>query len=114
MFTVAVPGVEQAAGELEAVLAEPLLGGEPFGVEAEVSLEVAPAGLAAFGIDVVVGPPAVGAADAGEPLAEELLEPVAVPILGDPEDRRLRRGRGPERAVGPGGDPAGLVDVDRR
>ena len=110
----AVPGVEETTRELEALLAEEFLGGESFGVEAEVSLEVAPAGLAAFGVEVVVGPPAVGAADAGELLAEELLEAVAVAVGGDPEDRRLGGSRGPERAVVPGGDPARLVDVDRR
>ena len=113
VLAVAVPGVEEVACELEALLTEMLLGGEPFGVEAEVSLEVTPAGLAAFGVEEVVGPPAVGAADAVELGAEQFLEPVAVTILGDPEDRRLGGGRGPERAVVPGGDPAGLVDVDR-
>ena len=113
VFVVAVPGLEEAAGELEAVLAEVLLGREPFGVEAEVSLEVAPACLPAFGVDLVVGPPAVGAADAGKPLAEEFLEPVVVAVGRDQEDRRLGRGRGPERAVSPSGDPACLVDVDR-
>ena len=85
VVAVVVPGVEEAACELESLLAEGFLGGEPFGVEAEVSLEVAPAGLAAFGDDVVVGPPAVGAADAGELLAEQFLEPVAVAVFGDPE-----------------------------
>ena len=99
---VGVPGVEEAAGEFEALLTEELLDGESFGVEAEVSLEVAPTGLAAFGVDLVVGPPAVGAADASEPLAEEFLEPVAVTIRRDPEDRRPGRGRSPERAVVPG------------
>jgi hypothetical protein len=85
----AVPGVEQLVCELEALLAEELLGGEPFGVEAEISLEVTPAGLAALGVEEVVGPPAVGAADAVELGAEQLLEPVAVTVLGDPEDRRV-------------------------
>ena len=33
VLLVAVQGLEEAAGELEAVLAEALLGGEPFGVE---------------------------------------------------------------------------------
>ena len=83
-------------------------------MEAEVSLEVAPACLPAFGVDLVVGPPAVGAADAGKPLAEEFLEPVAVAVGRDQEDRRLGRGRGPERPVFPGRCPACLVDVDRR
>src|SRR5580765_5931406 len=83
-------------------------------MEAKISLQVAPAGLAAFGVDVVVGPAAVGAADASEPVAEEFLKPVAVAVSGDAEDRRLGDGRGPEGAGRPGRRPAGLVDVDRR
>ena len=108
-----VPGVEHAACELEPLLAEGLLGGEPFCVEAKISLEMTPTRLAAFGVDVVVGPPAVGAADAGEPVAEQLGESVAVAVSGDPEDRRRGDGGRPEGAGRPGGRPAGLVDVDR-
>jgi len=47
VFAEAVPGLEEAAGEREAVLAEELLGGEPFGVKAKVSLQVTPTRLAA-------------------------------------------------------------------
>src|SRR6202035_4741591 len=113
VVAVVVPGVEEAACELESLLAEGFLGGEPFGVAAEVSLEVTPTCLAAFGVDVVVGPPAVGAADAAEVGAEQLFEPVAMSVLRDPEDGRLGDGCGPERAAVLGGRPAGLVDVDR-
>ena len=57
----------------------------------EVALEVLPAGLAAVGVDVVIGPPAVRAEDPFVVLADQLLEAVAVAVLGDPEDRRLWR-----------------------
>src|SRR6266516_5511498 len=110
----AVPGLEETARACEPLLAEGLLGGVSFRVTTEISLEMTPARLAAGGVDVVVGPPAVGAADAGELVAEQFLEAVAVAVLGDAEDRRLGGGRGPEGAAFAGGRPAGLVDVDRR
>src|SRR5215210_5011623 len=72
-----------------------------------------PAGLAAVGVEMVIGPPAVRADD--PPVAaDQLAEAVAVAVLGDPEDRRFGRGRGPQRAPLARGGPAGLVDVERR
>ena len=49
LVLVGAPGGEHAAGELEAVLAEGLLLGQPVGVAAEVALEVRPAHLALVG-----------------------------------------------------------------
>jgi len=70
VFVKAVPGLEETARECEPLLAEGLLGRESFRVTTEISVEMTPARLAAGGVDVVVGPPAVGAADAGELVAE--------------------------------------------
>jgi len=114
VFVGAVPGLEETARACEPLPAEGLLGRESFRVTREISLEMTPARLAAGGVAVVVGPPAVGAADAGELVAEQFLEAVAVAVLGDAEDRRFGAGRGRERAALAGGRPAGLVDVDRR
>ena len=60
LVLVGAPGGEHAAGELEAVLAEGLLLGEPFGVAAEVALQVRPAHLALVGVEMAVAVPAVG------------------------------------------------------
>src|SRR6266540_3669809 len=68
-----VPGREQASCDREAGRAELLLSGEPLAVGGEVPDEVGPAELAPFGLEVVVGPPAIGAGDALEVLAEERL-----------------------------------------
>jgi hypothetical protein len=46
-------------------------------------------------------------------VAEQRFEPVAVTILNDPEDRRLRSRSSPHRAVISGKEPAGLIDVYR-
>ncbi len=60
VFAVVVPGLEEAAGELEALLAELLSGwGALRRGSGSLSLQVAPAGLAAFGVDVG-GVPASG------------------------------------------------------
>ena len=56
---VLIPGCEQPLGEGEAGLAEGLLGGEPLAVGGEVADEVGPAELPLFGVEVVVGPPAI-------------------------------------------------------
>ena len=114
VFAEAGPGCEEAGGQLEALLAEGLLGGESFGVTAEVALGMAPADLAAEGVEMAVGPAAVRAADPGEVLPDQLAQTVTVAISRDPEHRRPRGGRGRDRALLPGGRPAGLVEVDRR
>jgi hypothetical protein len=67
---VRVPGGEDVRGDREAGLAELLLGAEPLAVGGEVSEQVRPAGLASLRVEVVVGPPAVGADDACDVLAE--------------------------------------------
>src|SRR5665647_923887 len=61
--------------------------------------QVRPAELASFHIEVVVGPPAVRAGDAGELLAEQRLGLAAVATLGDPEDRGAEGERPPKRAL---------------
>jgi len=69
---------------------------------------------AAFGVDVVVGPPAVRGDDPFEIAAEQFFEAVAVAVFGDPEDRGLGCGCRPERASLGLGEPAGLINVDDR
>ena len=59
-MAVGAPGLEYAAGELESLLTEDLLLGQPFGVAAKVPLEVRPAHLAPVGIQVLVAVPAIG------------------------------------------------------
>src|SRR5450830_1980823 len=67
-----------------------------------------------FRIEVVVGPPAVRAGDAGEVLAEQRLSLAAVATLGDAEDRGAAGELPPERAPAAAQAPAGLVNVDGR
>jgi hypothetical protein len=109
-----VPGCEDAAGDREASRAEVLLGSEPLAVGGEVAHEVGRAELAPFGVEVVVGPAAVGAGDAGEVLAEQRPDLALVPVSGDSEDRCAGGERAPERALAAAQAPAGLVDVDGR
>ena len=91
LVPVGVPGREQALCDRQAGLAELLLGGESFAVGGEVPQQVRPAELAPLGVEVVVGPPAVGAGDALEVLAEEGLGLAPMAVGGDPEDSRLGR-----------------------
>jgi hypothetical protein len=105
---------EDAAGDREASRAEVLLGSEPLAVGGEVAHEVGRAELAPFGVEVVVGPAAVGAGDAGEVLAEQRPDLALVPVSGDSEDRCAGGERAPERALAAAQAPAGLVDVDGR
>lgn len=108
-----VPDLKQSAGEREAGFSELLLGGQPFAVEPEVPLQVTPTGLSLLGVQEVVRPPPVRGHDPVKIVAEQRLEPVAVAILNDPEDRRLRSHSSPHRAVISGKEPAGLIDVYR-
>src|SRR5450756_498409 len=109
-----LPGGEQPFGDLKAGHAEVLLGAEALAVGGEVAHQMRPTELPPLGVEIVVGPPAVRAGDAGEVLAEQHLSLAAVAIGGDAEDRRAEGERTPERAPLPGDAPAGLVDVDRR
>src|SRR5450756_91741 len=93
-----VPGGEQPLRDLEAGRAELLLGGEALAVGGEVAHEVGPTELAPLGVEIVVGPPAVRAGDAGEVLAEQRLGLAAVTTLGDAEERLLPAEHAPERA----------------
>ena len=68
-----LPGGEQPFGDLKAGRAELLLGGEALAVGGEVAHEVRPTELPPFRSEIVVGPPAVRAGDAGEVLAEQCL-----------------------------------------
>jgi hypothetical protein len=69
-----LPGIEQPPGERQAGLAEPPLLGQALGVAAKVAQQVLPADLAAFGVEVVVGPLAIRAGDPVEVIAEQLLQ----------------------------------------
>src|SRR5450756_384529 len=108
------PGPEQPPRDLKAGRAELLLGAEPLAVGGEVAHQVGPAELAPLRVEIVVGPPAVRAGDAGEVLAEQRLGLAAVATLGDAEDRGAAGERAPERALAAAQAPAGLVDVERR
>jgi len=91
------PSGEQACRDLKAGRAELLLGGgEALAVGGEVARQVRPTELASLRVEVVVGPPAVRAGDAGEVLAEQRLGLAAVATLGDAEDRRAAAERPPE------------------
>src|SRR5450759_3305556 len=70
--------------------------------------------LAPFGVEVIVGPPAVRAGDPRELLAEQRLGLAAVAPLGAAEDGGAAGERSPERALAAAQAPAGLVDVERR
>src|SRR5665648_979783 len=109
-----LPGGEQSPRDLQARGAELLLGTESLAVGGEVAHQVRPAEQASFHIEVVVGPPAVRAGDAGELLAEQRLGLAAVATLGDPEDRGAEGERPPKRALAAAQAPAGLIHVDDR
>ena len=113
LVLVGAPGGEHAAGELEAVLAEGLLLAQAVGVAAEVALQVRPAHLALVGVEMAVAVPAVGDHDPGIAGADQRVELLAVAVLGDLQERRLRGGRGPQRAALAAGAPAGLIDMHR-
>ena len=109
-----IPGREQTLGDVESPLAELLLGGEPLGVGGQVADQVRPAGLAALWIEAAVGPPAIGADDALEVLAEQGRRLALVAVGGDAKDGDLRSDGAPQGALGAAQLPAGLVDVERR
>jgi len=101
------------AGELQAGLAEGLLLGHPVGVAAEVALQVRPAHLALVGVEMAVAVPTVRNDDPGIRGADERVEPLAVAVLGDLQERGARCRGGPQRAALAAGPPAGLIDVHR-
>jgi hypothetical protein len=91
---VGAPGLEHAAGEFQALLAEGLLLGEPFCVAAEVALDVRPAHLALVGVQVLKAVPAVRDHDP-RIRADQRVELLAVAVFGDLQERRLGGARGP-------------------
>jgi len=95
------------------VFAEGLLLAKPVGVAAEVTLDVRPAHLPLAGITMAKAVPAVRDHDPGVVGADERVELLTVAVLGDLQERRLRSGRGPQRAALTAGSPAGLIDVHR-
>src|SRR5450756_2258551 len=109
---VSVPAGEQPPRDPKPGRAELLLGAESLAVGGEVAHQMSPTELAPLGVEVVVGPPAIGAGDAGEVLAEQRLGLAALATLGDAEDRCAQGERAPERALAAAQAPAGLVDVD--
>lgn len=87
---VGAPGGEHAAGQLEALLAEGLLVGQALlAVAGEVALEVAPADLAALGVQVLIAGPAIRDHDS-RVVAGQRLELLAVAVLGNLKQRRFR------------------------
>ena len=95
LVLVGPPCSEHAGGELQAAFAEGLLLGESVGVAAEVALQVRPAHLPLVGVEMAVAVPAVRDHDPGVVGADQRVELLAVAVLGDLQERRLRGGRGP-------------------
>ena len=114
MLSEVIPSREETPGDVEARLAEALLGGEPFGVGGQVADQVRPAGLAALRIKAAVGPPAIGADDALEALAEQGLHLALVAVGRDAEDSGVRGDGAPQGALLAAQLPACLIDVERR
>ena len=94
LVLVGAPRREHAAGELQAAFAEGLLLGESVGVAAEVALQVRPAHLPLMGVEMAEAVPAVRDHDP-RIRTDERVELLAVAVLGDLQERRLRGGRGP-------------------
>jgi hypothetical protein len=82
-------------------------------VAAKVALDVRPAHLPALGIEVAEAVPAVRDHDPRVAGADQLVELLAVAVLGDLQEHRIRGGRGPQRAAVTARAPAGLIDVHR-
>jgi hypothetical protein len=81
-------------------------------VAAKIALNVRPAHLALVRVEVLEAVPAVRDHDPRIG-ADERVELLAVAVFGDLQERRLGRGRGPQRPSIPGGSPASLIDVHR-
>ena len=62
---------------------------------------------------MAVAVPAVRDHDPWVAGADQRVELLAVAVLGDLQERRLRGGRGPQRASLTAGPPAGLIDMHR-
>ena len=114
IVAVLLPGGEQLLGDLQAGQTELLLRSEPLAMRREIAHQVSPAELSPFGVEVVVGPPAIRAGDAGELLAQQRLGLALVAVGGDAKERRTRGEGAPERALAAAQAPAGLIDVERR
>ena len=114
VLSVEVPGGEEASGDLHAGLPELLLGTEALAVGGKVARQVSPAELPSLRLEVVVGPPAIRAGDAGKLLAQQCLDLALVTIGCDAKDRRAGGERAPEGTLAAAGAPAGLIDVKHR
>jgi putative component of toxin-antitoxin plasmid stabilization module len=68
--------------------------------------------LALVGIEMAKAVPAVRDHDP-RIRTDERVELLAVAVLGDLQERRLRGGRGPQRTPLTAGPPAGLIDMHR-
>jgi hypothetical protein len=95
------------------LLAEGLLLAQAVGVAAEVALQVRPAHLPLVGVEMAVAVPAVRDHDPWIGGADQRVELLAVAVLGDLQERRLRGGRGPQRAALTARAPPGLIDMHR-
>ena len=80
---------------------------------AEITFEVRPAHLAAVGVEMAVAIPAVRDHDPRIRGADERVELLTVAVRGDHKERRIRGGRGPQRAALAAGSPACLIDMHR-
>jgi hypothetical protein len=110
VLLVVAPRFAHSAGECKALFAERLLLGEPFAVTAKVALQMRSADLPRAGVQVLVAEPSVRD-DNPRAGADQLVELLAVAVLGDLEDRRAGAGRGPQRTTVTRGPPAGLIDM---
>ena len=62
---------------------------------------------------MAVAVPAIGNHDPRIAGADQCVELLAVAVIGDLQERRLRCGCGPQRAAFAAGAPAGLINVHR-
>jgi hypothetical protein len=112
LVLVDAPGGEHPAGELEALFAEGLLLAQAVCVTAEIALPMRPAHLPSCGVEMAVAVPALRDHDP-RIRADQRVELLAVAVLGDLQERRLRGGRGPRHTSLTAGPPAGLIDMHR-
>jgi hypothetical protein len=80
-------------------------------VTTKITLHMRPTGLAANGIEMVVAVPAVRDHDPRVAGPAKRVELVAVAVLGDLQEHRIRGGRGPQRAPLTARAPASLIDM---
>jgi hypothetical protein len=109
-----LPSVEDIPGDLQPVEPERLLRAEAqVGVEGELATQMRPAHLPPLRLEAVVRAEAVGANNAGEPIADEAVQVLLATVGRDPQHRRLFAEGAPKRARLAAQVPARLVNVER-